>query len=139
MKDTKLCSGCGKEYIPRFNIRTKKLIENQKYCSPKCRTTFNRASWSRGLSSSVVGAIAELLVCLDLMKKGYEVFRNLSPCGINDIVAYKNKKYCGIDVKSMHTMPSPLKILDYSEKVRADYIAFIVLKTGEIKYEPLLE
>jgi len=34
------------------------------------------------------GSVAELSVCTYLLRKGYEVFRNVSPSGLCDIVAW---------------------------------------------------
>jgi Holliday junction resolvase-like predicted endonuclease len=45
------------------------------------------------------GAYNELTACLWLLKQGYEVFRNVSPHGLTDIVAIKGKEVHRIDVK----------------------------------------
>jgi hypothetical protein len=45
------------------------------------------------------GAHNELLACAFLLNEGYEVFRNVSPCGWADLIAYKEGKFLRIDVK----------------------------------------
>ena len=39
-------------------------------------------------SKGTNGAISELLACTWLLEQGYEVFRNVSPFGDNDVVVY---------------------------------------------------
>jgi hypothetical protein len=46
------------------------------------------------------GAQAELIACAYLLGEGYEVFRNISPCGSADIIACKGSELRRIDVKS---------------------------------------
>jgi hypothetical protein len=46
------------------------------------------------------GAHAELIACAHLLREGYEVFRNISACGIADLVAWKDGKLWPVDVKS---------------------------------------
>ena len=46
------------------------------------------------------GAYGELLVCADLLKKGYSVFRAIGPNSPIDIIALKDGKIEMIDVKS---------------------------------------
>src|SRR5690349_5696091 len=47
-----------------------------------------------------IGAISEMLVSLDLMNKGYEVFRPMSPHACCDIVAIKGKRIVRLEVKT---------------------------------------
>jgi len=54
----------------------------------------------RPLSTSDIGARAELLVCALLISLGYQVFRNVSPAGPADIVVFKNGKWLSIDCKA---------------------------------------
>ncbi len=46
------------------------------------------------------GAYSELAAAVYLLKQGYEVFRNLSPCGPVDLVAIRDDEILQIDVKS---------------------------------------
>lgn len=57
-----------------------------------------------GISRGNVGAIAELMVCENLLRKGYEVFRAVSPNSKCDIVAIdKSGKCIQIEVKAAKT------------------------------------
>ena len=46
------------------------------------------------------GAVSELLVCADLLNRGYEVFRSVSQSCSCDIVAYKDSKYIAIEIRT---------------------------------------
>ena len=49
------------------------------------------------------GALAELQACAWLLKQGYEVFRNISQCGVADLIAWKpGEPPIPIDVKRLH-------------------------------------
>ena len=44
--------------------------------------------------------MSELIVCADLLAKGYYVFRNISPHGPCDLVILKNDKCFRVEVKT---------------------------------------
>jgi hypothetical protein len=46
------------------------------------------------------GAHSELIACAWLLEQGYDVFRNISPYGMMDIIAIKGDEVLKIDVKS---------------------------------------
>jgi hypothetical protein len=52
-------------------------------------------------SNSTIGALSELLACAWLLNKGYQVFRNVSPNGPYDLVAFKGPEELRIDVKTI--------------------------------------
>ncbi len=52
-----------------------------------------------GISSGDIGASYELLVSAELMQRGFDVFRNLSPNGPVDLVVYKDGKLLRVQVK----------------------------------------
>jgi hypothetical protein len=93
-----VCSAC-KNPIP-----DKRLKRKAKYCSRNCgaqfrqgssRTQFGDSPDSRWLSSGVKGAISELIVCADLLSKGFEVYRAVSQSSKSDlaIVIQPNTAY----------------------------------------------
>jgi hypothetical protein len=47
------------------------------------------------------GARAELVACAWLLKQGYEVYRNVSPWGLCDVLATRNGEFFKFDVKTM--------------------------------------
>src|SRR3990167_2971874 len=93
------CVHCGKE---RPRDRSSAM---HKYCSFACSREFWKKKYktsnpSSGIPSSTVGAISELIVAVDLMQKGWEVFRSLSPSCSCDLAILKNGKLVRIEVKT---------------------------------------
>lgn len=94
----RVCRQCKDVFISRPRERT--LI-----CSRECR--LNRQAFLQGrirdnLSASTSGAISEMAVSVDLMKKGYAVFRALSPACFCDLIAIKNGKILRIEVRTVY-------------------------------------
>ena len=52
------------------------------------------------IGSAVVGARSELLVCADLLSQGFQVYRNVSPTGVTDLVAIKKSYVFMVQVKT---------------------------------------
>lgn len=133
----KQCIECGVGFAPHPMSSNKQGGFTQKYCSNKCRTEKLSSPWRGILSTSNVGAMAEILVCADLLSRQYEVYRNVSPNGINDVVAYKEGQYYGIDVKSGYRKND--KLYPYSKNYKSDYRAIVIHRTKEIIYQPELK
>lgn len=84
------------------------------------------------LCSGKVGAIAELLVCADLMKQGYQVFRAVSQSSDFDLVAIKNGKTNTIEVRSgteRNTLPAYKR-----NKKHPDIYALVFHHSQKIRY-----
>lgn len=62
------------------------------YCSPKCRLDGRPSHYQPSpyphLSPVVVGTMHEITVSVDLMRRGYFVYRSLSHCAPHDLVAW---------------------------------------------------
>lgn len=96
----KSCALCGKEFLSRN--------PQHKYCCARCQSTENRIRYYRNngniqtfpkeLSSSI-GAACELIVCADLLSKGYHVFRSMSPTAPYDLVVTMKEKTIRVEVK----------------------------------------
>lgn len=92
----KNCVQCGNEFFQKRR--------SQIYCTDRCGTI----NWNKntirnpniGLPSGTVGAITELFVSAELMKRGYEVYRALSPSCDGDIIAIKNNELHKIEIRS---------------------------------------
>lgn len=96
---TIICASCGKEYKNRY-IKSR-------FCSNICRHDYWNDETARGqtvasdtVSRSTVGAISELMVCCDLMSRGYSVFRAMSINCFSDIVAIKGDSVYQIEIKT---------------------------------------
>ena len=77
------------------------------------------------MTTSDVGAASELAIAADLLKKGWKVYRNLSPVGLTDLVIERDGKLYKVQVKSS-------KGASYEEKLTNDLIA--VAEDGKITY-----
>src|SRR5229473_1308913 len=85
------CLICGERLGKvRRTVRTGTL-----YCSPKCAAEAARRRNGvirqfPDLSASKVGAISELVVTADLLAKGFDVFRALSPAASCDLAIVRD-------------------------------------------------
>ncbi len=95
-RPVKYCKECGNE-IPFYHNKSKK------FCTPKCKRNFSghihtSSLLALSLSKGTLGSLNELRVSVDLVLKGYDVFRALSPNGSCDLVAIKNHKPFRVEV-----------------------------------------
>lgn len=93
------CDYCGGHYKSNYL--------KSRFCSSICRHNFwnknigkDQTVISEYISRSTVGAISELMVCIDLMKKGYSVYKAISPNCFSDLIAIKNEKVFQMEVKT---------------------------------------
>ena len=130
------CFGCKKNFMDSAK---------KKYCSKKCRTDHTRSMYrtknmSLNVCSATVGAIGELRVCADLLLKGYNVYRSVSPaCGC-DLAAIKENKFYRVEVTTGYFdyKGEIINNKKYADSSKFDIVA-IVFTTGEITYIPELE
>jgi hypothetical protein len=93
------CQGCPRE-IPKERVR-----HHAKYCSRECRQQSELAK-ARALNpvrdlplpSGTVGALHELLVAADLLRRGYEVFRAVSQAASCDLAVLKEGHLLRVEV-----------------------------------------
>jgi len=118
-----------------------------KYCGHQCKAEFLKAKFKqenptllRGNSSSTTGAISELRVAVDLMAKGFDVFRALSPACPCDIVVAKNNTLLRIQVRTSYISVSGKMYKHASKRDNPDDIdLYAWVLPNEILYEPSLD
>ena len=105
IRELKPCKICGDMFPACLN-------KPNIYCSRICRAEGNRRrvkekngipTYEKNgitLSKSTKGALAEMRVTVDLIEKGYEVFRAVSPATSCDFVICKNNTTLRLEVKS---------------------------------------
>ena len=83
------CAICGKEFKTNRTQR--------KYCSRRCSNKAHyeqqhasEPKWRRLLSSGTTGAVHEIEVAADLLKREYHVFRSMSPSCPCDLICMKD-------------------------------------------------
>lgn len=124
-KHKRICCVCQEEF---------EGAAHQIYCSYKCKSkSLKIRDW--GLSKGTVGAIQELKVAVDLLSKGYEVFRAESPACSCDLVVLKNNKVYRVEVRTGYRNRHGT-LLYSKDRIKADYTAVVVL--DEIVYIPSL-
>ena len=93
------CQNCKKEFVPARRW--------QKFCTRVCQyENENKKSLLRspypGIKVGTVGAIQELKVAVDLMSKGYEVFRAMSPHSSCDLAVLRSGKLYKLEVRTAY-------------------------------------
>ena len=126
----KKCFVCGKLFSTR--------IEHRKYCNKECNKIaqgkyYNRQSVFPNIPAGTVGTISELIVATDLLKKGYEVYRPLSPSCSADLLAEKKDKIFKIEVRTGYKNLKG-KIFFPPNNIKAPIIGVVLLKENSIKY-----
>ncbi len=74
-------------------------------CSTVCAKRYEaertgRIGFADGLPTGTVGALSEMLSSIDLMRRGYSVFRALSPSCFCDLVACKNGEILRVECRT---------------------------------------
>jgi hypothetical protein len=132
--DRVACAVCGQPIRGRRS--------NAKYCGKTCYQKHLMRRWRRwnpnpSLQSGTIGAMAELIVATDLLKRGYEVFRALSPAASCDLAVLKDGKLLRVEVRSGYKYGSSDKVIG-NRHHRADILAMWVGHEQLIRYEPEL-
>lgn len=108
---------------------------NQIYCSKICQEKiYKYQSEFKNIPTGTVGAIQELRVGIDLLGRGYEVFRALSPSCSCDLLAKKDGNEITIEVRTGYLRHNG-KLTYPNIGIRASVLA-VVLPGGEIVYNP---
>lgn len=120
------CLHCGK---PLDQFRANR---NAKYCSKTCSKLaweeVSATSLYKDLSPSTVGTLHELMVACDLIKKGYHVFRALSPSCDCDLAILKNRNLIRIEVTTGYYSPNGKLFYPKHCSTRFDIIAVVTEK-----------
>ena len=85
------------------------------------------------LHSSVIGAMNELKICYDLLRRGFEVFRSVSPTCSCDLITMKGGKIIRVEVKTCHKSSKTGKLFFDKTKIRGDFVALVF--QNEIQYQ----
>lgn len=123
------------------NAEVTTALSYQVYCSTNCSKAGHRtgvaSSCPKTIAASTVGVIAELLVTADLMAKGYEVLRALSPAASCDLlILLPDKKPSRSEVRTGYRLPSGNIIPQPSGKDagRQDVFAWVLEAGRKIVY-----
>src|SRR6267378_5697869 len=128
------CAQCGNP------LSVAKQRRHAKFCSGDCSRTAAREAWRRdnprlSIATATVGTIGELNVGADLLRKGYEVFRALSPACSCDLAVLKAGKLLRVEVTTGYRTKSG-RLAGPAKKHPHDVLALVV--NGTIHYRPCL-
>lgn len=145
---------CKEQHLGKFGVRVCARIgcgikfrtwhRAKIYCSARCqykatRQNVDKSSSQFGLSPMTVGAIGEFRICIDLLERGFEVFRSVSPNCSCDLVALGPEGMVRIEVKTGKLNTETGSVYGGNPNdCRADVLA-VACRTGEIRYRPLKE
>jgi hypothetical protein len=133
----KLCHFCEKPLDP-----LKPHSAHRKFCDKQCKKADQRRRYEKRnphvnikLSPATVGAAAELAVCADLLQRGYEVFRAVSPACSCDLIILRDNQTKRVEVKSgNYRVFGELVCFPSYDKARCDVLA--VYLGDKILYSP---
>ena len=126
------CKDCNKHFTTN--------LKWQKFCSNKCRMNFEIKQYRKynplqlKISAGTKGTIGELRVAVDLLQKGYEVFRSLSPSCSCDLAILKNDKLIRIEVRTAYYSAKEDKYLFPKPNNKFDNLALVLV--DKIIYKP---
>ena len=124
---------CGKEFIP--GPRQKGI----KHCSRKCTRAAENLrrhgeGRSNGLFTGTQGAVGELVAASNLLERGFEVYRSMSPFSSCDLIAMKNGKLIRVEVKYR---TSPIAAgYDVGRHQRSKFDLLVVITPSGVSYRP---
>jgi hypothetical protein len=140
-ESTRRCGYCRKA-LPRER-RT-----NRVYCGGTCRSAAGiqrgieagrlpvRSERADGLNAGDAGALAELVVTVDLMRRGWHVFRAVSPASPCDLVIVRGATIRRVEVR-MARKTSLGEFQAWTSRVCQDRHDVLALVCGvEIEYRP---
>jgi hypothetical protein len=81
------------------------------------------------------GAASELVVCVDLIRRGYDVFRAVSPQCSCDLIAMKGINVFRVEVRTSQVLPN--KKMRASRHGKYDILALV--REWEVVYDPPIE
>lgn len=127
-----VCEECGTAFYAQYR--------RKRFCSTKCsRKKYYHLNYTPStqehLGRSTVGTISELRVAVDLLEKGYEVFRALSQHASCDLAILKDNKLLRVEVRTGR--PSKNRKSPFwpkTKKERSD--VFAVVLESIIIYQP---
>src|ERR1700675_586893 len=91
------CENCGKPIPPIRIKRRAKLCSTQCY-RERSKKRYKRLNPRTGLVSGTVGAMNELLVAADLLRRGFSVFRAMSQACSCDLAVLKGRTLLRVEV-----------------------------------------
>ncbi len=115
--------------------------QNKKFCSFDCRNKNEKNKRIKTnadfgyakMATGTIGAISELLVCADLLKKGFEVFRSVSSHCSCDLAIVLDKQLYRVEVTT-GCYGNNGNLINVTKDPEKFDILVVVTKDGKINY-----
>lgn len=112
------------------------------FCNQKCSSDFNKKEFLKlnrknNIPSGSVGAMHELVVSADLIRRGFNVFRALSPSCPCDLAIIKDKKLYRVEVTTGYLTKKG--IIMHINKDSNKYDLLVIVHNDNIIYKPEIE
>jgi hypothetical protein len=134
------CAFCGVVLPPSRPIITRR--NKRKYCSDLCVAKDEQRAFAAGIAGRDArrierAAYSELMVCADLLRRGFHVYRSVSSTSGCDLVAIHEDRVIRVEVKTaVRRKSGELKgLLRDGQPSKHDVLA-LVAYDGEIQYVP---
>lgn len=116
---------CGK-HLPSDRFR-----RHAKYCTKVCARIANHEAWRSlnpypSLPTGTTGTISELLVAVDLLRKGYAVFRAITPNCPSDLAVLKDGKLLCLEVRTGYRNQDGSVKCTGQDDHRGDVLAIVI-------------
>ena len=134
----KFCKNC---HAP---IEKERARRQGKFCGPVCVRAARRRNYidwnlrqdpSAHLPTGTVGTVGELMIALDLLRKGYAVFRALSPAASCDLAVLANGQLVRVEVATAHYNASGSPIIPRKDNKKFDVLGLAMID-GTVTYIP---
>ena len=127
----KICPNCKKEF--EYEKKYYRIYCTTEYAHEAYRLKMGFTG-TFDLPAGTVGALAELTVAIDLLQKGYEVYRSLSPSCSGDLLIEKNKEFLKIEVRTGYRHSVTKHINTSYQNIHSSILAVVIFKESLIIY-----
>jgi len=131
---------CGQCHNP---ISPSRQRRHAKWCSKTCGDSFRYgANENSTVSPSTKNTIARLLVCADLLLRGFKFFVAPAPSDLGDLAIFNDDKLLRLKIKSGRRRMSGKKGLAFTKGAKEtwDALAIVIGNEGNvIEYRPPIE
>jgi len=130
----KKCKECKGKFIPSTSAN--------KFCSKYCCRRYhsklnNEKSTHNARSKGSLGAAVESIICGDLLLKGFDVYRAVTPNALCDLVIIKGKEVLRVEVKTCLIYKKTGRMYYASHNPENyDILALYHVQTKTIIYKP---
>ena len=129
------CKKCGNP-LSQWRIKRHAL-----YCSDECKSSdyadkYRKSNPRINRDRNVVGVVSEHRVIVDLLNKGYEIFKAISPASSCDLAVLHGGKLLRVEVTTAHY--SPTGKMAYSRHKRDNFDLMAIVLHDKIIYIPEL-